>query len=184
MANIESKLIEQHNKISTIGAKVDRLGSDNKATNDDLEQCKSDIMEIHDAVDAIKNKVATLDTEAICAEVNDRARRQNKVIMYNVKEPLNENCFNSVSNVLSKIKELKNPVFTCKRIGTFSADKSRPILVTFSSFSDALPVHNVRETALIGVSCGTLSERICEFRYPGSNRGYQNPWYRYFQKRK
>ncbi|KAJ8678134.1 hypothetical protein QAD02_013921 [Eretmocerus hayati] len=65
MANIESKLMEQDNKISTIEAKVDRLGSDNKATNDGPEQCKSDIMGIHDAVDAIKNKVATLVTEAI-----------------------------------------------------------------------------------------------------------------------
>ncbi|KAJ8681532.1 hypothetical protein QAD02_017324 [Eretmocerus hayati] len=104
MTNIESKLMKQDNKISTIEAEADRLGSDDKATNDGLEQCESDIVVIHDAVDAIKNKISTLDTEAICAEINDRARRQNN----NVKETQNENCFNkAVSSIVDDFGEHK-----------------------------------------------------------------------------
>ncbi|KAJ8677847.1 hypothetical protein QAD02_013634 [Eretmocerus hayati] len=126
--------------MSIIEDEVKSLNARNDTVTVALNQFKSDILSLQDSVGAIKNKVPTLDTEEICAEVNDRARRQNNIIIYNVKEPQNEDCFNCVSEVLSKINELKNLVFSCKRIGIATADKPRPILATSNNFSDALCV--------------------------------------------
>ncbi|KAJ8669761.1 hypothetical protein QAD02_001020 [Eretmocerus hayati] len=167
MSNIESKLKEQSDRISTIEEEVNSLHVKNDTVNVDLNQCKSDILVLQEAVGSLQNKVPTLDTEEIYAEVNDRARRQNNIIIYNVKEPQNENCFNCVSEVLSRIKDLNNPVFSCKRIGVATADKPRPILVTFNKFSDALCVLKNRNK--VGKAINIASDQTLNQRQHLSN---------------
>lgn len=101
-----------------------------------LEVVNNTLAEITNRVSKLEN-AATNGDDSIIQEINDRNRRANNLILFNMEEADFSSDSKAVGNILRKVltdEASDNEVhYTLKRLGNRNPNKPRPLCVTLNS---------------------------------------------------
>ena len=122
-----------------------------------LETQNNQILSLGSSISEIKRLPSAsgsqnnIDAEDIYAELQDRARRRDNLILFNLTEVDEAKELESVKSILSKIQGHNLGRIVCRRVGK-SGDKPRPLVVTMSSFNEVLTVLKYKKLLPTGIS--------------------------------
>ena len=130
---IEKKFEELEKSINHLSSEYDDFKKEIKEQNGAIDNCREDLD--HDLL-----KIKELENRVIMAE--SRSMRDNLIFSNIPEEGINEDPEKQVRELISKTLLIKDdvPFERANRMGRFTQDRTRPIVVKFSRFKDKMNV--------------------------------------------
>lgn len=160
-----SSLSSNINKLTNdVIPKINNEIADIKSSQKDLRkevelkhnECKQSIVKMGEKIDRLEGDLSPstgdikLNADEIVNEITERKARENNILLYNIPEQIKSGDAEletdyDLKQVLETLKNINNlntklDLVNVKRLGKFSSDKVRPIIIKFDSRADATNV--------------------------------------------